>query len=167
MMLIKPKTIYRLTICLAIIICSMQASFGQTVRQEKMAQLSYMVGEWIGTSTSYENDTIVKQGPAFEKVSYKLDSNIITIDLHSESLQLHTVIYYDEIDQTYYYNPYYKTGVGKYRGEYKEGQFMVWFSENRRLIFRLTPEGDFQEYGEKREQGVWKKYFEDILKKTP
>jgi len=144
----------------------MNSFFAQSIQQEKMQKLSYIVGEWIGTSTSFKNDTIVKQVAAFENVHYKLDKSIITIDLHSESLQLHTVIYYDEKNKKYCYQPYYKTGVGNYYGEYADGKFTVWFNEKRRLIFQLTPEGHFQEYGEKLEKGQWHKYFEDILKKA-
>lgn len=138
---------------------------GQTVEQEKMAHLSFMVGEWLGTSTSYKNDTITKQVAAFEQIAYKVDKSVMTIDLNSESLQLHTVIYYDVQEETYYYTPYYKKGSKKYRGAYKDGQFMVWFNPTKRLIFGLTSEGNFQEYGETLTDGVWHKYFEDILSK--
>ena len=139
---------------------------GQTVTQEKMAKLSFMVGEWIGTSTAFKNDTIAKQVPAFEHVAYKLAKNIITIDLNSASLQLHTVIYFDTEADTYYYTPYYERGSKRYKGEYKDGKFLVWFSPEKRLTFTLTPAGHFQEYGETLKDGVWHKYFEDILKKT-
>jgi len=137
----------------------------QTIQQEKMKKLSFMVGEWVGTSTSFKNDSIVKQVAAFEKVTYKLAKNIITIDLNSESLQLHTVIYYDTEAATYYYTPYYKSGSKRYEGEYKDGKFLVWFNPEKRLTFTLTSEGHFQEYGETLVDGVWHKYFEDILKK--
>lgn len=157
----------RYRFCVSFFLFTLTTSFAQTITQEKMQKLSFMVGEWIGTSTGYDNDTISNQIPAFEKVSYKLDRNIITIDLHSEKLQLHTIIYYDEKDETYYYNPYYKNGAAKYTAELKEGKFIVWPNKNKRFIFNLTPEGNFQEYGEKFENGKWVKYFEDNFIKTP
>jgi len=138
---------------------------GQSSGQENMEKLDFMIGEWVGISTTYQNDTIEKQAPAFQKISYKLNKSIITIDLQSEILQLHTVIYYDSIDGTYYYNPYYKGGKGEYAAEYKDGKLIVWPNKNKRFIFHLTPEGNFQEYGEKLENGEWVKYFEDNFQK--
>jgi len=158
---------YQIYFCLAIFLFTNNIGNTQTIQQEKMTQLHFMVGEWIGTSSSIKKDTISKQVAVFEEVAFKLDSHLITIDLHSESLQLHTTIYYDEKDQKYYYTPYSKRGAKKYPAEYKEGKFIVWFNENKRLIFSLTTAGHFQEYGESFKEGVWRKYFEDILVKAP
>lgn len=126
-----------------------------------------MVGDWVGTSTTYKNDSVATKIPAFEKISYKLDEHIITIDLYSELLQLHTIIFYDEEEKTYYYNPYYKKGSAKYKAEFKEGKFIVWPSETKRFVFKLTPEGNFQEYGEILDKGRWVTYFKDNFKKIP
>jgi len=49
-----------------------QFTFSQDLIQEKMEQLHYLVGEWIGTSTIYENGVAIKQGSAYEKISYDL-----------------------------------------------------------------------------------------------
>ena len=153
-------------LCLVIMFFTNDSVVGQTSRQEKMEQLNFMIGEWVGISTTYQNDTIVKQVPAMEKISYRLDKNIITIDLQSETLKLHTVIYYDDKDEKYYYNSYYKEGTGKYPAEYKDGKFIVSPNKSKRFIFHLTPKGNFQEYGEKFENGEWIKYFEDNFKKS-
>ena len=135
----------------------------QSIKKEKMEKLAFMVGKWVGTSKSFsENNT--KQIPAYEEINYKLNNTLITLDLMSEALKLHTLIYYDEDDQTYYYCPFSERGTGKYRGEYKDNKFMVWFNESRRLIFQLTSDGYFQEYGESLKEGKWEKYFEDTLK---
>lgn len=151
-------------ICTLVILLAHLSLFGQTKQLEMMDKLSFMIGEWTGTSKSYQNDTVFKQIPAFEKISYNLDKHIITIDLKSETLQLHTVIYYDEKDEKYYYNVFYQGGVGKYTGEYTDGKFVVSPTENKRFIFQLTPEGYFQEYGENLKNGKWVKYFEDTFK---
>ena len=83
-------------------------------------------------------------------------------------LQLHTVIYYDETVKKYYYCPYSKgKRGGKYPGEFKDGKFIVWFNEEYKLVFQLTPEGEFIEYGEKFKNGLWVKNFKDVLKKAP
>ncbi|MEL6720700.1 MAG: hypothetical protein AAFP82_18490 [Bacteroidota bacterium] len=129
-----------------------------------MKQLNFMVGDWVGISTTYENGEIATQVPAFQKIQYAVDGNIITIDLHSETLQLHTVIYYDEEQETYYYNPYYKKGTARYTAEYAEGKLVVTKNETTRFIFNKTSENGFQEYGERLENGEWVKYFEDNFK---
>lgn len=164
---IKLTPNLRILYCLASILFIGSSVMGQTVREEKMKKLSFLVGEWVGTSATYKNGVLIKEVPVFEKISYTLDKNLITIDLKSETLQLHTVIYYDEKEETYYYNPYYKNGTNKYPAEYKDGKLIVWPNKRKRFVFSLTPQGDFQEYGEMLEKGKWIKYFEDTFKKTP
>ncbi len=75
----------------------------QSPNQEKMEQLHFLVGEWVGTSKIYENGVLTKEGAAYEHISYDLEKNILVIELNTEFLQLHTVILYDEKDQKYYY----------------------------------------------------------------
>lgn len=147
--------------CLVAVFFALNSILAQTVRQEKMEKLNFMVGDWVGISSTYQNDTLVKQVPAHQNISFKLSKNIITIDLQSETLQLHTVIYYDEKEGTYYYNPYYEGGAGRYVAEFKDGKFIVSPNKNKRFIFHLMSPGNFQEYGEKFENGKWVKYFED------
>ena len=85
--------------------------FGQA--QKQMEQLNFLIGDWIGTSTVFSNDTISRQGPVFERIQYQLDRSIITIDLNSSMLQLHTIIYYDSSDNVFYYCPYSKRKRGE------------------------------------------------------
>ncbi|NQX92757.1 MAG: hypothetical protein HRT74_11660 [Flavobacteriales bacterium] len=138
----------------------------QDSKQEKMAQLSYLIGEWVGTTTSYENGEITKQGPAFESIQYDLDSSILVIQLNTEFLQLHTIIYYSEKDQTYYYQPFSKNGTGTYPASFKDGMLIVQPTDSKRYIFTSTAEGGFKEYGEELIDGVWVKYFEDVFTDT-
>jgi len=137
--------------------------FSQNTKQEQMAKLKFMVGNWVGVSKGYENGKVVREEPAFEKIAYKVDQHVITIDLHSESLQLHTVLYYDEEEEVFYYTPFYKNGAGKYKAYLEEGVLVVKPSAEKRFIFRPTPEGGFQEYGETLIDGKWVKYFEDTF----
>jgi hypothetical protein len=160
----NPKTtkiLYFLTLMLL-----SSVVFGQNVKREKMGQLNFMIGEWVGTSKGYENGVVTREGPAYENIKYDLDRNILVIELNTESLQLHTIIYYDEKDETYYYYPFSKNGVSRSPAEFKDGQLMVWRNEKTRYIFRQTSEGGFQEYGEKLIDGKWIKYFEDTFKNT-
>lgn len=142
--------------------------FGRAQEQNQMEQLNFMIGDWIGTSTVFSKDTISRQGPAFEKIQYKLDRSIITIDLNSSMLQLHTVIYFDSTDNVFYYCPYSKgNNGGKYQGRFEDGRFIVLMSENYRLIFQKTQDEEFIEYGESLKNGIWTKSFKDVLKKAP
>ena len=140
--------------------------FSQNQKEEKMERLNFMIGEWIGTSKVYENGEVIKQGSAFQKISYDLDNSILVIELNTKFLQLHTIIYYDDNDQKYYYYPFSKRGVARYPAEYKDGQFIVQSNEKNRFIFSRTPDGGFQEYGQKLINGEWIKYFEDTFKNT-
>ncbi|MEM6298353.1 MAG: hypothetical protein AAF740_06665 [Bacteroidota bacterium] len=148
---------------LVLIFAIQSVVFSQISRKEAMQDLGFLVGEWVGTSRTFEGDSVLTKVPAFEKISYKVDQHILTIDLHSETLQLHTVIYFDEKDQTYYYNPFYKGGAGKYPAQLKDGKLIVSPSDEKRFIFQRTKDGKFKEYGEKLENGKWIKYFEDIF----
>lgn len=140
------------------------SAFSQTPKQDKMQQLSYMTGDWIGTSKVYKNGLVTKEVPAFEKISYDLDNTILVIQLKSESLQLHTIIYYDEKDERYYYNPFSKNGARKLPAEFKDGQFVVHATDKKRFIFAPMPAGGFKEYGEKLVDGQWTIYFEDVFR---
>lgn len=131
-----------------------------------MEQLSFMAGEWIGTSKGFKDGVVTRQEPAYEHIYYDLDKNILVLQLNSESLQLHTIIYYDEKDQTYYYYPFSKRGVNRYPAEFKDGKLVVSPSQDRRFIFGPTEEGGFREYGETLVNGQWEKYFEDTFSNT-
>ena len=140
--------------------------FAQNLKQEKMEQLSFLVGEWIGTSKVYKDGVVTKKGTAYENISYDLDQNILVIHLNTEFLQLHTIIRYDEEDQKYHYHRFSKEGAAIYPAEFKDGQLIVWRDEKTRFFFGRTPEGDFQEYGEQFINGEWTKTFEDTFKNT-
>jgi hypothetical protein len=149
-----------------LLICLPIYGIGQNTKLEMMQKLEFLTGEWIGTSSSIKNDSAVSSQPAYEKIEFKLDQHILTIDLLSPSLQLHTVINYDEDDQTYYYQPFYKNGSGKYPAQILDGKLVVSPSSMKRFIFELTPDGRFREYGEEMRDGTWKMYFEDIFEKN-
>ena len=133
----------------------------QSPKQEKMEQLHFLVGEWVGTSKIYENGVLTKEGAAYEHISYDLEKNILVIELNTEFLQLRTIVLYDEKDQKYYYHRFSKDGAAIYPAEFKEGQLIVWKDENTRFFFGSTPEGGFREYGERLVDGKWVKTFED------
>jgi hypothetical protein len=158
---IAPKYFYFIGLFLVHI-----SVLAQSLKQEKMEQLNFMIGEWVGTSKVYENGVLSRQGSAYENISFDLDKSILVIELNTEFLQLHTIIYYDEKDQKYYYYRFSKGGAARYPAEYKDGQLIVWRDEKTRFFFSRTPEGGFQEYGEQLINGEWTKTFEDIFINT-
>ena len=138
----------------------------QNLKQEKIEQLNFMIGEWVGTTNIYENGVLTRQGAAYENISYDLDNSILVIELNTEFLQLHTIINYDDKDQKYYYYRFSKESAARYPAEYKDGQLIVWRDKKTRFFFRRTAEGGFQEYGEQFINGKWVKIFEDTFKNT-
>ncbi|MEQ8705492.1 MAG: hypothetical protein RIC19_16315 [Phaeodactylibacter sp.] len=152
--------------CGAVICLLCHPVFAQNLKQEKMEQLSFLVGEWVGTSKIYENGVVTRQCAAYEKISYDLNKSILVVELNTEFLQLRTIITYHEEDQKYYYHRFSRDGAAVYPAEFKEGQLIVWRDEKTRFFFGGTPEGGFVEYGEKLINGAWIKTFEDTFINT-
>lgn len=138
----------------------------QSIKRQKMEQLGFLVGEWVGTTKVIENGVVSKQGTAYEKISYDLDQNILVIELNTEFLQLHTIVTYKEEDQKYYYHRFSKDGAAVYPAEFKDGQLVVWRDKQTRFFFGSTPDGGFMEYGERLIDGEWLLFFEDTFKNT-
>ncbi|RCS26770.1 RidA family protein [Polaribacter sp. WD7] len=134
----------------------------QETEKKELAKLSFLMGNWSGISSSFtvKDTTQVK---VRESVNYIMDGNILTLDVVSANIQIHTLITYSIKDKCYYYQPYTKTGGGKYKGKLQDNKFIVYFNEKNRLIFEKTVNGEFHEYGESLVNEKWKKYFEDIL----
>lgn len=152
---------------LFLLLCFCHIAIGQNIQEEMMAHLAFMTGEWIGTSSAFNDEgDITKQVSAFQHIQYGLNKSIILIDLNSESLQLHTVIRYDEKEQTYYYHPFSERGARKLPAEFADGKLVVNASETKRFIFERTGEKEFREYGEKLVDDKWIKYFEDKFTDT-
>lgn len=154
-----------LSVLLTLFVFCSRFSLAQTEKELKMQELSFMIGDWVGTSTTYEKGDIKDKVPAYQKISYDLDSTIIVIELHSALLQLHTIVYYDEDKRKYSYNPFSKNGVRQLPAELIDGKLVVNASESKRFIFMRTESG-FREYGENLVDGVWQKYFEDNFVNT-
>ena len=148
------------------LLISFSKASAQELKQEKMQQLSFLVGEWIGTTKVIEDGVVTKQGAAYENISYDLNGNILVIELNTEFLQLHTIVTYHVEDQKYYYHRFSKDGAAVYPAEFKDGQLVVWRDQNTRFFFGSTPDGGFREYGERLVDGEWVLFFEDTFKNT-
>jgi enamine deaminase RidA (YjgF/YER057c/UK114 family) len=151
------------TIILTALLLLIFNPFSAQEREKKeLAKLSFLMGNWSGISKSYtaKDTTQVK---VRESVNYIMNGNMLTLDVVSANIELHTLITYSIKDTCYYYQPYSKTGGGKYKGKLKDRKFIVYFNPKNRLIFEKTANGEFHEYGESFVDGKWAKYFEDIL----
>lgn len=133
----------------------------QSMDKSPMEGLDFMIGNWLGTSSLIDNDTITKQVSAHQKISFDLENSIVIIEHKSESLQLHTIVHYDKSDSTFYYTPYSSQGVRQLKAEMTNGDFVVNASSTKRFIFRRIDENSFTEFGEKFNNGKWSRYFED------
>ena len=152
------KTILLITLLLLIF----NPLLAQEREKKELAKLSFLMGNWSGISSSYtaKDTTQVK---VRESVNYIMNGNMLTLDVVSANIELHTLFTYSVKDTCYYYQPYSKTGGSKYKGKLENGKFIVYFNPKNRLIFEKTVNGEFHEYGESFANGKWKKYFEDIL----
>ena len=156
------------SIIISIALCSQIAhtqtteNGAQTTEKRALAQLAFLVGDWIGTSSSFKSgktNTVVVR----EEVSYELDQELIVLRVKSPSIKLHTIIQYSQKDNCYYYHPFSQRGSGKYKGDFIDDKFIVHFDKKRRLVFEKTSKNGFREYGETLKDGHWVKYFEDNL----
>lgn len=152
----------KITKIIALLLCIINPLFAQESEKRELAKLSFLMGNWSGISSSYatKDTTQVK---VRESVNYIMNGNMLTLDVVSANIELHTIITYSIKDTCYYYQPYSKTGGGRYKGKLEDGKFIVHFNPERRLIFEKTENGEFHEYGESFADGKWKKYFEDFL----
>ncbi|TCI92679.1 hypothetical protein [Tenacibaculum sp. M341] len=138
--------------------------YSQTTEKEALKKLSFIIGNWEGKSISYNDNNETKEVAVVENVQYIMDGNLISLDVKSPWIALHTIISYSTKDKKYYYYPFSKEGNKKgYEGRIEGDRFLVYFNASGRLTFTRTAKGEFHEYGEKLVDGKWKKYFEDIL----
>lgn len=134
----------------------------QMTERQQLAKLSFLMGDWSGTSTVYNKDDTI-QHKVQESVKYILGGDAITIDVASSAINLHTLITYSLKDECYYYEPFDRTGASKHKGFLVDNKFRVSFNPTNRLTFEKTLNGEFHEYGEALVDGKWIKYFEDVL----
>ena len=158
------------SIVLLAIFFTTQVSFAQSIEQQEMAKLSFMIGDWKGTGSSLPKDAN-QPYDVLSKVRYDLDGELIVLKHRGKRngkavLSLHTIIYYNVEEQHYYYYAFRQKGVRPFKGSIVDGKFICTLGDDYRLVFQRTPEGLFNEYGEKRVNGIWVKNFEDLLLPT-
>jgi len=134
-------------------------------------QLDFLVGHWAGDGVSYDKDGVKTQYYDTEHVRFDLDRNLLLINAQGQrygdtTYQLHTVIYYDEAAGNYVYTPYSGMRTPRpFRCDLVAEQFIcLTEAKTFRLIFQRLPDGHWNEFGERLEDGVWRKTFETKLR---
>lgn len=161
MRLASPFTLFiSFFICIASLYS--QSVFAGITEKEALSKLSFIVGDWIGVSNSYENGEKNESIPVREKVTYQLGGNLINLVVSSPALELQTIVRYSVEDRKYYYHPFTKDSTGEFEGYFEDDKFIVKISETYRLTFEKTKTG-FREFGTKLINGKWLKNFQDDL----
>lgn len=144
--------------------------------QTAIDQLRFLVGYWAGDGTSYDLDTgTTKHYFDREHVRFDLDKNLLLINASGQlngktTYQLHTVIFYDVEAQHYVYTPYSGQRTPRpFTCELTEVQQFICLTAAKtyRLTFQRLPDKRWNEYGERLEDGVWRKTFETKLSPVP
>ena len=148
------------------LILSLVSGYTQSSKHPEMDKLSYLVGEWVGESTLFNNGQISSKESAFEEICYDLNGAILVIKLNSESLKLHTIINYSQSDSCYYYTPFSEKGSRRLKANLNTEKLIVHASKTKRFIFESNGENGLKEYGEQRTNGKWTLYFEDTFINT-
>ncbi|MFY0630276.1 MAG: hypothetical protein JXR05_07830 [Flavobacteriaceae bacterium] len=161
------QTKHIITIFIICFFVNTSITFAQTSEQKAMKKLSFMVGDWKGSGTSYPKETS-KPYDVMSTVHYDLDGELIVLRHRSKRggktvLALHTLIYYNKEDGYYYYNAFRKNGARPFKCKVNDGKLICEINGNYRLTFQRTQKGKFNEFGQRLVNGKWVKNFEDIL----
>ncbi|AXT20708.1 hypothetical protein D7030_11960 [Flavobacteriaceae bacterium AU392] len=161
------KKHFIITTFITCLFLSSSISFAQSAEQKAMKKLSFMIGDWKGSGTSYPKE---KNTPynVMSTVQYDLDGELIVLRHRSirnnkTILALHTLIYYNKEDGFYYYNAYRRSGARPFKCKLNDEKLICEINGNYRLTFQQTKKGEFNEFGQRLTDGKWIKNFEDIL----
>ncbi len=149
-----------------------QAEEKESVQQAKIRALSFLVGNWAGEGKSYDDSGKTSSYFDTEHVWFDVEDSLLIIQANgyrNEKLfyGIHTVIYYDESAEHYWYNPYTAGGARAFSCNLIDKEFLCYTEDKTfRLTFRRTDSGQWNEFGERLVDGLWKKTFETILNKT-
>ena len=145
-------------------------TYSQTEEQKAMAKLSFLIGDWKGTGTSYPLDNNEPYN-VLSSVRYDLNGELLVLRHRSKRdgdtlLALHTIMYYNKKDGFYYYNAYRGSGARPFKCQLNNNEFICEINGDYRLTFKRTENGEFNEFGQRLVDGEWVKNFEDILQPT-
>lgn len=148
----------------------MAQSTSLTEEQIAMQKLSFLMGNWSGKGTSY--DQLGKASDYFdtENIWYDVKESILVIQANGykderHTYSLHTIVHYDEAAKHYWYQPFTAKGARKYRCDLNNKKLLC-HNENDtfRLTFQRLENGQWNEFGERKDQNdKWFKSFETKL----
>ncbi|MBO1255478.1 hypothetical protein J3L16_07245 [Alteromonas sp. 5E99-2] len=163
-------TQYRNYILLLFILLNTMAVKAETVQQSAMKKLSFLVGSWAGDGQSFDDKGGASSYYDTEDVWFDVQESVLIIQAkgfrnNEQFYGIHTVIYYDEENKHYWYNPYTAKGARPFSCTLSEQVFAcLTESETFRLTFQRTKNGLWNEFGERLVDGTWHKTFETRLK---
>ena len=149
--------------------CIAQSPEVLSPEQEAISKLNFLVGDWAGPGVSYASDGTKADYYDTEYVRFDLGQKVLLINARGEkdgvvTYQLHTIIYYDKDAGHYWYTPYSGGQPRRFLCHLMDKQFLC---KNEAADFRLTfkrkADGSWNEFGERLDNGLWKKTFETIL----
>jgi hypothetical protein len=144
----------------------------ETLHQDKIKALSFLVGSWAGEGRSYADDGSNSSYFDTEDVWFDVENSLLIIQAkgfrdNKQFYGIHTVIYYDEAQGHYWYNPYTAKGARAFSCDLGNKVFLCHTPDKTfRLTFRRTESGQWNEFGEKLVDGHWQKTFETLLDKA-
>ena len=141
--------------------------------RDAISALEFLTGKWEGKGISYGSDGAESEYFDTEHVRFDLNQNLLLINARGErggeqTYALHTIIYFDLTAQRYMYTPY----SGRHRGVVPtpmectledEKLHCITTSKTFRLTFQRLDDGAWNEFGERKTDGKWRKTFETIL----
>lgn len=168
------KKIAFLTLILFEVIFCAQAQNYETdsIVQEEVLKLNFLIGEWKGSGWIIGQDMIKRTFDQTETVQFKLDSTAVLIEgkgvTNGKKVQeAMAIITYQGESNQYDFQSFLPSGQkGNYKSELTDGAF-YWYPTNFiRYIIRVNEQGQWYEIGEINKVGNWYQFFEMTLDKV-
>ncbi len=151
---------------------SLANAIEETVQQAKIRELGFLVGSWSGEGKSFDETGDHSSYFDTEDVWFDVQESVLVIQAkgyrnNEQFYGIHTVIYYDEEAQHYWYNPYTAKGARAFSCDLDSKVFVCFTPDKTfKLTFRRTESGQWNEFGERLIDREWKKTFETLLDKA-
>lgn len=143
-----------------------------TVSQENIQKLDFLLGKWEGSGWRMSPDGTKHTFDQSENVQFKLDSTAVLIEgkgIANEEI-IHNaiaIITYDKESGNYAFQSFLQNGMkGSFKAELKESVFYWYPNENIRYIISINDKGQWHETGEFNREGNWRQFFEMTLSKS-
>lgn len=167
------KITFLILILFEVVFCTQAQNYEtDSIVQEEVLKLNFLIGEWKGTGWIIGQDMIKRAFDQTENVQFKLDSTALLIEgkgvsngkIVQEALAI--ITYQGESNQ-YDFQSFLPSGQkGTYKSELTDG-VLYWYPTNFiRYIIRVSEQGQWYEVGEINKVGNWYQFFEMTLDKV-